>query len=267
MCRFGVAAWCLNVEQHEAIRTASSLGLEAIHLDFGRMGSEWKQWSPGDVGGLRKDAENYGVRIEAVALNVLEVISCAQSRHSIAGKRCRDIALMAIDSAEQLDAEFVYVPCFGENEIKTAEDLSRHAEFMHELCMRLNGSCLVLASENTLDGPKNLKLISEVGHPRMCILFDLYNPMIHGIDSCSLLKSIRPHMCESIHIKDGVGGVCGDVPIGEGDAKLHECASILMSSHFGGSVILENKYFHETERRIESDLRTARSLFVESRAL
>jgi L-ribulose-5-phosphate 3-epimerase len=139
--------------------------------------------------------------------------------------------------------------------------LERTARFLQDACIYAEGSCVDIASENSLGVRDNLEMIHRVDHPKFYILLDLYNPVRWGHSVKEIAGALKQHLATQIHAKDGCDGQMGNVTLGAGDGDFHRTASFLASCGFDGTVILENNYKSEAERAVELDLSILRRYF------
>jgi sugar phosphate isomerase/epimerase len=257
----GIAQWCLDCIGTEAISRAAALGLGAIHLDFGKPGEDFcigtREW----LELYRHSANIHGIAIRALALNVIEQLGAVGAPDAEPSRKCYDLLRSSIDAAVELGVRLVYVPSFNANEVHNELELDRTADFLREACIHAGESGVEIATENTLGVEDNRALLSKVSHRNLRILIDLYNPVIWGHSVRSLVEAVRPYMCDQIHAKDGRGGFLGNAGLGEGDGRFHETASFLASSAFEGTIVLENDYRSDAERRIAHDLSIVKRYF------
>ncbi len=102
------------------------------------------------------------------------------------------------------------------------------------------------------------RLMGEVNHPRVRVLWDLHHPYrTNGESPQTTYANIGPYTA-SIHVKDSVPSADGGhqyVLLGDGDVPLQEMLELLVSGGYDGYAILE------WEKRWISDLPEPESAF------
>lgn len=261
MVRIGVAEWCLDCRGPLAIYRAARLGLSAIHIDTEDSVANISLRSLKIQNAYRKAIDDTGVQITAIAVNSLNQFGMTHAPRSIQAERCWEMIQLALDAALNLQVPMVYLPSFNDGEIHNHRDLMRTADAIRRACVSSEGSKILLATENTLDGKGNLELLAAVGHDRLRVLIDTLNPVLWGHSTSSLVEQLWPYMCNQIHAKDGTAGEMGNATLNTGIANFEETASTLCSLYFDGYLILENQYHIETETRVAADKAAIVALF------
>ena len=254
MVRIGVAQWCLDRKGPEIMPRAAQLGFKAIHLDFAQPGHEDFLGDKSRGEQFRAAAEQNGVEIGALAIRAVEQIGMLSGSGSEAVGRCRDLIHHGLDTAAKWGVRSIYIPSFFASEVKDENTLDETAAVLHEACEYARPSGITVCTENTLDGDGNKKLAERANHPLCRVLVDTFNPIYFGPHNVQeLVKTVRPYMADQIHIKDGRDGKMGNATLGEGDGQFKETAAVLRSAGFGGTVISENHYHDDAERRVAAD--------------
>ena len=148
---------------------------------------------------------------------------------------------------------WVDTPSFFKSEILSAEDFSRTAEMLRMACSYAEHRGILVATENSLDGPMTLDLIESVNSPILRVLVDTLNPFLRGYVAI-LIEDVFPYMCDQIHVKDGLNGGCGNSLLGRGEGGFPKTTKLLCSLGFAGFVISENDYSKDAESRSEEDI-------------
>lgn len=257
----GVAQWCLDCSGLDAIARTEELHLSAIHLDFRQPGEDScliaREWR------LRylEASARYGVALRAIAINAVEQFGTVSEPASSATRKCRDLVHAGIDAAVEMEVALLYIPSFHANEIRNENELAHTADFLREACAYAETTRVDIATENTLDVPGNRRLLEGVGHPKLRLLVDLYNPVLWEHDARRLIEALREFMCDQVHVKDGCNGVMGNARLGDGDGSFHDTAACLAISGSAGTLILENDYHVHATRRVAHDLAVLRRYF------
>ncbi|MBS1789638.1 MAG: TIM barrel protein [Acidobacteria bacterium] len=263
MVRIGVAQWCLDRNGVDAVYRAAELGFAALQVDAGEPSGSPFLSAPGIRRAYLQAAQDTGIEISAIAVNVLNSLGLKSPKGSKESKQCWDSIQLAIESAAAMNIHLVFLPSFENGEICIKDDLMNTAEALRKACEYAEGSPLEIASENTLGVADNLKLITTVCHPKMKILIDTLNPVLWGHRTVDLIKGLRHYLCNQVHAKDGLGGEMGNAALTTGQANFAESSRLLRELGFSGYLILENEYGQEAELRVARDLTVIRQLFFE----
>ena len=139
---------------------------------------------------------------------------------------------------------------------------------MRHACHSAEGTDILIGSENVLSLEDQLRLVEEVGHPKLRLYFDTRNPFhIKGYDVAPMLERVYPHVCE-VHLKDGVDGGNSTL-LGKGNSGFLRSMEVLIQHRYAGWVILENDYRQiaadngiSPEAGIKSDIEFVQSLMA-----
>jgi sugar phosphate isomerase/epimerase len=261
MFRFGASQWFIDQTGPAVMARAGGLGFQTIHLDFGRPGEP-------DHLGAREQGESYrsaarqnNLEIGAFGIRAVEHIGMLGGPSSQNAQKCRDIIHAGIDTAAEWGVRLIYIPSFFASEIKDDATLESTADVLREACTYSEGKGVEVATENTLGGAGNARLVAKVNHKKLRVLVDTYNPILWGQNVQQLIRAIRPHMCDQVHAKDGKDGVMGNAVLGEGDGQFDETAKVLVEENFQGTIIIENNYLKNAESRVPADFAALRRYF------
>lgn len=261
MYRFGASQWFIDRTGPAVIARASSLGFHAIHLDFGKPGERDYLGSRESGQSYRTAAHENNLKIGAFGIRAVEHLGMLGGPASQNAQKCRDIIHAGIDTAAEWGVPLIYIPSFFASEIKDDATLESTADVLREACTYSEGNGVEIATENTLGGSGNAQLVEKVNHKKFRVLVDTYNPILWGQNAQQLVKTIRQHMCDQLHAKDGKAGVMGNAVLGEGDGQFNETAKVLVEENFQGTIIIENNYLSDAERRVPQDFAALRRYF------
>jgi sugar phosphate isomerase/epimerase len=76
-----------------------------------------------------------------------------------------------------------------------------------------------------------------------------------------LVAGLGPHLCDQVHVKDGLGGEMGNAVLGEGQAGFIATAQALRARGFDGLLISENDYHGERRALAARDMAVLAGLF------
>ncbi|MEU8890011.1 TIM barrel protein [Streptomyces sp. NPDC048442] len=227
--RIALADWRLPVAGKAAVELAARTGADAVQLDLGGPGrADWLD-APGSVAALRETAEATGVELAALSGNLLNDIGLTAPEGSAPADLVRTTLLRLLDTATALGVPLVFVPSFRRSAIDSASDLRRTATVLAWAAREAADRNLLLASENALSPTDSRDLVEAVASPAFRLLLDTYNPRAAGVDVPELIRVNAPWICGQVHLKDGLRGEGGGVPLGGGDGRLTETLTALAS--------------------------------------
>lgn len=259
MIRFGVCQWILDRSGLAALPRAAELGFAGIQLGV----------SEGDEAIRRPDlqqeylraAKDSGVEVVGFGINTMNQLPLYSPPDSDAGRRCRDLLRSVLDMALAMGVDLVYCPSFFDAEIRSDDQLKRAAETLRAGCEHVEGQSLSLASENTLDAARTLRLVELVDHPSLRVLVDSYNPVLFGHLAAALVRALPTHLLgNQAHAKDGRNQVMGNAVLGSGEGHFAEFVQALHDVGFEGWLISETDYRDNADELAASDLATLRAL-------
>lgn len=257
MNEIGVADWCLDVSGPDCFYRASELGFSALHMQLGSPDERWFLGHSSVRNLHNKISGATGVRISAIAVNNLDDLGLLSTENA---SRCKDLVQTAINTAAAMGIPLVYIPNFKNSEIQTDADLRRAAYFLRCACTFADKSGVGVATENTLGVQGLTRLLKEVNHPRLQILLDTLNPVLWQHDVIAIVDQMFSRLCGQIHAKDGVNGLMGNAPLGEGLAGFAFTLLHLKRLGFDGCIVLENDYTTDAESRVRRDIATVMAL-------
>lgn len=249
-----LADWRLPFRGAEAVRFAAWCGIDAVQLNFGGPGQ-----GPGLDDFRRQDdiaeaCAAHGVSVIAVAGNLLNDIGLSAPMDSPTGAAARKAITGTLDAAYRLGAPLAFFPSFRKGLIRGDDALDRTAEMLRWACAEAAKRSIAVANENDLGAGPARRLIEQVGHPRFRLVLDSYNPVRAGHRAVDLVAALGKHFAPQVHVKDGIAGQDGSVPLGDGDGDLRQTLAVLSSRDIAERYVLENDYRHGDPRRLVRDL-------------
>lgn len=254
--RLGVTQWTLDVKGVATVARAAELGFSALQLDAGNW-SGWPEVLDKKVQqAYLETSQESGVELAGIGVNAVNELSLTVDQ-----PEARVAVIRAVDTASAMRIPLVYVPAFNASEIKTDEHLKTTASILGEISAYAAERAITLASENTLDAARQLKLLDMANHPNLNLFIDTQNPALWGHDVAALLEPLKPYLCDQIHAKDGRGGVMGNAPLGEGEAQFERTAQEIKRLKLNPLLISENEYGEDAERLAAKDIATLEHFF------
>jgi L-ribulose-5-phosphate 3-epimerase len=256
-----VTQWSLDGSGADTLRRAAVLGFTAVHIDSGDLDGDLRLDDDRVREAYRRAAGETGVTIEAIAGGGLNDLGLTSPPGSVNAVRCRDSIRIAIDAAVDLGVPMVFLPSFRAGEIREEEDLRRTADVLADACDHAAGRPVTVATENTLGGAANLRLLASANRPGLRILLDTQNPYLWGHAVAAMVDDLWPHLVDQVHVKDGRAGVMGDAALGDGDSGFVATAAALHRRGFAGVAISENDYHGDRSALATRDIATVVAAF------
>lgn len=256
MLAIGIAEWCLDTRGIAALERARDLGILNLHYGLGSWNDveliSGRTW----LRAITESCNRTGVDISGLALNFIEKSGIFPRGGRNEAHKCRESFLIALDNAVELKIPLIYFPSFGASEIKTKSDWEETVELLRFACERASGTSIEIASENSLSSEANLLMALEINHGNFRLLYDTYNPVRFGHSPARIAKLNFGSIAAQIHVKDGLNGKYGSVPLGAGDGDISGVLGTLIELGYDGLYVLENNYTHDTEYRVLRDIST-----------
>ncbi len=265
MIRFGVCQWIMDCSGVEALPRAAELGFEGIQLGIAEENRAIHE--PALQNAYLRASQETGVAIVGFGINSMNVLPLFSPPDSDEGRRCHDLMRSALDTALAMGVGLVYCPGFFDAEIRTDEQLQRAAAMLRRGCEHIEGQPVLLATENTLDAARNLRLLELVDHPSLRVLIDSYNPVLYGHQAAALLHDLPArYQSKQMHAKDGRNQVMGNVPLGQGEGRFEDFVQALKDLGFEGWLISETDYRSNADELAAADLATMNALIASDQA-
>lgn len=259
MIKFGVCQWIMDRSGVDALARAAELGFEGIQLGIREDDLEIRQ--PALQQAYLQASRETGVEIVGFGINSMNILPLYNPPDSEEGRRSHDLLRSALDTALAMGVGLVYCPAFFAAEIRTDGQLEQAAATLRGACEYIEGQPVLLASENTLDVTRNLRLMELVDHPSMRVLIDSYNPFLFGHRAASLVRQLPArYQCNQMHAKDGQDRVMGNATLGSGECHFDEFVRALKDVDFDGWLISETDYRSNADELASADLATLRAL-------
>jgi sugar phosphate isomerase/epimerase len=257
----GVTQWTLDVKGVATIARAAELGFSYVQLDAGGW-ADWPDKLVSQKDFYKQAALDAGIELIGIGLNPLNEYSLLAPIGSSELKKAVSVIEDAIDVAKFLNIPLVYVPGFNASEMKSNQDIKRTAELLAELAIRASEQNVTLASENTLSAEQQLRLLEYANHPDLKLFMDIQNPVLFGHNVSELIKQLKEHLCQQMHLKDGKNGVMGNCFFGKGEAHFYQTADMIKVLRLEPIFVFENEYSKNTEKRVKKDQATVLEVFA-----
>ncbi|MEE1756451.1 sugar phosphate isomerase/epimerase family protein [Streptomyces sp. SP18CS02] len=258
--RVGLAGWRLPVEHARAVELTRRSGADGLQLDLGGPGRGARLDDPATLDEVRSAAAAHGVELLAVSGNTLNDIGLTAPEGTDDARRARRTLIRVLDAAHALGAPLAFVPSFRRSAIDGPRALRRTVSVLSWAAGEAADRGLSLANENDLAPDRARALAEEIGSPAFRLLLDTYNPRVAGVDVLALVEATAGLLAPQVHLKDGVDGVAGQVPLGDGDGRVAEALAALRKRDFAPyALVLENDYRDGGTERLARDIDRARS--------
>lgn len=256
----GLAEWRLPRSGPDALRFAARAGADGVQLEFG--GGSRGEWAdaPGRVSRLRETAAAGGVRLLAVAGNVLNDLGLPAPPRGPEEARVRRVLVRLLDAAVGLEVPLAVVPSFRRSAIDGPVTFARTARMLAWAAREAETRGVLLANENVLPGPQARALVEAVASPGFRLALDTFNPVEAGLDPVRLVSEVATSFAGQVHLKDGPPSV-GDAPaLGAGSGNL-EATLAAVGRHMTDieALVLESDYRAGPPDRLAADLAWARA--------
>ncbi|MFI6291674.1 sugar phosphate isomerase/epimerase family protein [Nonomuraea sp. NPDC050790] len=256
----GLAEWRLPRSGEAALRLAARAGADGVQVEFG--GGSRGEWAdaPGRISALREAAAATGVKLLAVAGNVLNDLGLPAPPGGPEEARVRRVLVRLLDAAIGLGVPLAFVPSFRRGAIDGPVAFDRTARMLAWAATEAEARGVVLANENVLPPAGARALVEAVASPAFRLVLDTFNPVDAGLDPVRLVAEVAGAFAGQVHLKDGPPAVGDMPPLGAGSGRLDATLSAV-SRHMRGveALVLENDYRDGRAGRIAADLAWARS--------
>jgi sugar phosphate isomerase/epimerase len=191
-------------------------------------------WNKKGRSKIREMIAKTGLRVASVCANYCMKNTIAHEGGAL-GKNIKIISRL-MDYADDIGADTVVIPLFGESEIS-------HVNMIIEPLSKIleNGNTNVrVALEGDFEAQEWIKFMSKVNNTHVGICYDVGNAAGWGHNVCKDVRELARFIFE-FHLKDKKKGG-NSVMLGEGDVPFGELISILGTMNYRGTYILES-YF------------------------
>ena len=192
--KLGICEWTIPIRGLEArFEWAAQAGLRAIEVDLGN--------TEGNESLVQELSERWSIEVPTLGLNAC----CDNSMcDPIQRPRIEKTFEAAVNTALKLKILKLQVPSFAQSWIETDADFDQTIECYRSLLKMVEGTDLIVGTENALSAEKQIELLERVGSDQLKIYFDTRNAFaMSGLDSVEILKTLYPHVIE-VHLKDGL---------------------------------------------------------------
>ncbi len=244
--RIAICQWCAPVEGPAVCRFAAEAGLNGVELDIGSLDQGMPMTDPVVREKYLAEAEKYGIRFPSLALNVFGGdYTMLRAWSDPRSEMTRHILKSGVMTAAAMGIPILQVPSFGDNAMKTREDMAITAEYLRYAARIAQKFRVTIGTENTLNAAENRILLAMVGERNCKVYFDNENMVFfRGEDPVDMIRTLGSAICE-LHLKDGTEETLSCRPLGGGNARVAECAEALKEIDYKGWLVLENNYAGE----------------------
>lgn len=241
--KFGACIWSLPETGPEACSIASRLGLEGLELDMGM----WEDNLPLSGKALQKKFLEAGnsnnIEFMTLGVNALCFYGMSQPEKRDTVKR---ILSASVETALAMNIPKLQLPSFLHGIISNERGLESTIESLRFVCELVEGTELLIGTENALSVSDNFRIAEEVGSSNLRFYFDTSNPhwFGDGMDPVGMIAQMADLICEH-HVKDEDGASPEEryfVPLGKGQSSFLRSVDAIIKSGYQGWLVLENDY-------------------------
>ncbi len=181
-----------------------------------------------------------------ISLTGVQIISvCADYFMDCPFFRCSDSELkerldvleLLISRLNHYGIKFLEIPFVDNSAIRNKDELLQLIQIIKPYLDKAYKAGVTFAFETSLSPEKFNFLLSALNHPSAMVNYDTGNSASLGYDPKEELEAYGTRVA-TVHVKDRVLGG-GTVPLGQGNARLPVCFSILKAKKYTGPFILQ----------------------------
>ena len=191
--------------------------------------------SPEAIKRTRAGFKDAGLSISAIDTSAM----LASAKHV---DKSRTEAVAAIDMAAALDAPFIRVfggdATNGESQAIATERLVEELARLGRYASDANVAVLLETHDAYGTGAQVAEVLAQVRHNSVGALWDIYNSAAIGEDPAASLSHLAPYL-QFVHVKDGRYSTSQYCLLGDGDAPIRECVSMLIAHGYDGDISVE----------------------------
>jgi len=238
--KWGIVAGArLGAEMEDSFRAAAEIGFDGLEIPFNQRDHESELiWSPEGVQRLLRLSERYG----------LEMPSCIAGRFNFRNfpdddpavrAEAEELLLTLIDRCADAGIRRILVAFFGEQQIKTDEQLERVIEGVGRCAPKAESRGVTLALEGTVTAQSFLDIIERIDSEAVGVYYDVGNAVWLGYDGPAELRALADAgVLAQIHVKD-MTLEKKNVPPGEGDVDWDAVGDALAEIGWEDYLVLE----------------------------
>ena len=240
--KIGACDWGLPGGGLYAVQIAADVGLEALSLKIGLYENDYPITHPEMQKIYLSEQQKYGIEYCAVALNDFDNIPMHAREGTKEYEIVWDLLRRAVTTAKKLGVQIIQVPGFAASEVKSEKDLEYSVRAFQYLCDAAGEHGISVAAENLMNPEEFKQMSDQIERQNFHLYFDSQNyHLFRGYDELDILSGLYSHMCNQLHVKDGVGAMSGGL-LGTGDSGFYQTMEWLKEHQFTGYCLLENYY-------------------------
>jgi sugar phosphate isomerase/epimerase len=239
--KIGICEWSFPLPGPYSCKIVSELGLDGIQIDLGSYEQGFPLSNKVIQQAYLEAGEKWNIMYPSILINALSVYGMTNPENSTK----RNIALNAIykgiDAAKALKISIVQLPSFRDGEIKNEADFQLTSKCIKMACQYAEDKGILIGTENVLSVEDNLRLLNEVGHNNLKVLFDTQNPyFMKKYNVAEMILKIGRYIYE-VHVKDGNNQPSAAL-LGRGNSDFYKSIEALKEINFSGWIHFENFY-------------------------
>lgn len=241
--KIGVTDWNLRLRNDPAsLELGKRIGFDGVEISFGRelMNDRLPLTDPEMQRHYLAASRKHGVAIAGTHLGILHSNGL---KSDPLGKRW---VADAIPVTRKLGTRVILVPFFGNNALRTHQEMDYTAEVLKELAPEAARHDVVLGLENTNSAEENVRILDRVQSKSVMVYYDVGNSTRNGFDVIKEIRWLgRDRICQ-FHLKDNPHFM------GEGEIDFPGIAKAIADIGFSGWAMLETS---SPTGSIENDMR------------
>lgn len=239
--KIGVTDWNLRQRNNPAsLELAKRIGFDGVEISFGRGTDSLPLSDPEMQRQYLEEAKKHGIEIAGTHLGILHRNGL---KSDPLGKRW---VADAIPVTAKLGTRVILVPFFGDNALRTHQEMDHTADILKELAPEAEKHDVVLGLENTNSAEENVRILDRVQSKSVMVYYDVGNSTRSGFDVIKEIRWLgRDRICQ-FHLKDNPHFM------GEGEIDFPGIAKAIADIGYSGWAMLETS---SPTRSIENDMR------------
>lgn len=238
----GICNWAFEALADPACCAAlRRCGISGVQLEIGEGACSLRRSAVRAA--WRRCARAHGIEILSLMFNETLGLNIAAERVSAARRHLEEKLNLAIAVAVEMEIPLLVIPSFRASGLGGRTALARTADFLCRARRKAVVQGVDVASENILEPARLGELLGNAFPPPVRLYLDMANYMLHaGRPVANMLEVLLPLAVEQAHVKDGLPGRPGSLPLGEGEADIKAALSVLKQCSFPGWLVIENLY-------------------------
>ncbi len=239
----GVTDWNLGLTgKVEAVALARKLGFEGVQISLGRKieNNQLPLASAEVQARYLEAAKTQGVALVSTCLDILHTNYLKND--PLGRKWVAD----SIPITKKLNAKVILLPFFGKGALSTPAEMDYVGDVLRELGPEAEKAGVVLALENTISAPDNMRIMDRSRSKAVLVYYDIGNSANGGFQYCDEIRLLGKKRICQLHFKDNPHY------LGEGKIDMVAVLHAIADIEYRGYVVLETD---SPSKAIEADMK------------